>query len=372
MPVAEEARPVLLVCLARSFGGAEIRVLQIATALQGRRSYTVATLEGSPLFHRLVERGLSTLPVGRGRADPRLLRRLWGAIRSGGFEVVDAHNPQSQFWGLAAAALARVPMRISTVHSEYAHADGSWWKRRLYVNVLRFNQVWGCRFIAVSTGVAHSLRALGAPSNRILLSPNGLDPDWQSIGASAGLRAELGWADAVVVGVVARLVPLKGHPFLFEALARLRSAWPRLRGLIVGDGPDRDRLEALSSTLAIADIIHFAGHRSEVASLYRECDIICLPSEIEGLPYVALEAAALRIPLVATAVGDVSVYFTHGTTARLVPARDTTALAGELHWCLAHPEQAQRMAKAARTMLRDRLSPERMVTETLSAYDRPN
>ena len=137
------------------------------------------------------------------------------------------------------------------------------------------------------------------------------------------------------------LVPIKGHASLLEAFAQLRGAWPNLRGLLVGDGPERERLTELATALGITGIIHFAGYRSDVGSLYRECDIVCLPSEIEGLPFAALEAASFGIPLVATAVGDVPEYFEHGTSARLAPARDVAALAAELERRLANPRQAR-------------------------------
>jgi glycosyltransferase involved in cell wall biosynthesis len=284
------------------------------------------------------------------------LGRLWRAIRSGAYEVVDAHNPQSQFWGLCAATLARAPIRISTVHSEYALADGSSWKRLLYVGVLCLNHALGYRFIAVSAGIARSVRALGAREDKVAVNANGLALNWSPSSTSPGLRAELGWTDAAVVGVVARLVPIKGHAYLLEAFARLRGAWPNLRGLLIGDGAERERLTELAATLELTGIIHFAGHRSDVGSLYRECDVVCLPSEIEGLPFAALEAASFGITLVATAVGDVPEFFEHGTSARLAPARDAAALAAELEWCLANPKQARLMGEAARAMLHRRLS----------------
>ena len=98
--------PVMVVDLAKRFGGADVRVLQLADALRGL-SCTVATLAASPLHHRLAAAGLPRLPVARRRGDPRIALDLAQALRGGGYRAIDAHNPQSQLWALAAGLLAR-------------------------------------------------------------------------------------------------------------------------------------------------------------------------------------------------------------------------------------------------------------------------
>ena len=115
---------VLVVDLAKRFGGADVRVLQLAEGLRGRSSCTVATLAGSPLHRRLAAAGLPRVPVTRRRGDPRIALDLARAARRGGFGAIDAHNPQSQLWALAAGLLARVPARVTTVHSQYLAEHG--------------------------------------------------------------------------------------------------------------------------------------------------------------------------------------------------------------------------------------------------------
>jgi hypothetical protein len=160
-PQKADPRPALIVCLSAGFGGADVRVLQVASGLHGRRDYAVATLAGSPLQRKLRDAGLNVIEMGASRADPGLLRRFIALLRNGRFQVVDAHNPQSQAWALPAARAAGLPVLVSTVHHVYAMSDGGPLKRHLYQNVLRLNRMLGCRFVTVSEEIARSLDRLG-------------------------------------------------------------------------------------------------------------------------------------------------------------------------------------------------------------------
>jgi glycosyltransferase involved in cell wall biosynthesis len=362
-------RPVLLVCLSRGFGGAEARIHAVATALHGVRPYAVATLDGSPLARRLAAHGLNVLPVGRSRTDPRLLLRLARIIRGRSIEAVDAHNPQSQLWALGAAWLARVPVMVSTVHSVYANTAGGWWKPWLYVGVLRLNRFWDCRFVAISGEIMESLLRIGVPPGRIIRSPNGIAANWAVQADPGGMRAELGWKSAAIIAIIGRLIPEKGHSLLLHAVARLRTRYPEARCLIVGDGPLRARLQILAAELGLSEIVRFAGFRTEIAEILLASDVACVPSLTEGLPYVALEAACLARPLVLSAVGELPAYFTHSATARMVRPGNVDDLVREIGWCLALPAEARRMGEAARDMVRERLSPDRMLADTLAVYD---
>ncbi len=119
MKQIKQSGPVLIVNLARRYGGTAVRVFEIARAIHGRIPYTVATLSGSPLQERLVDAHLNVLSLPFSRGNPRLLLALFRAIRKHGYAVVDAHNTQSQLWGILAARLANVPVMIATVHSSY-------------------------------------------------------------------------------------------------------------------------------------------------------------------------------------------------------------------------------------------------------------
>src|SRR5512140_2332060 len=108
---------VLIVDMARYYGGAEARVIEMARSLHDRRRYAVVALAGSPLSRQLADAGLIQAPQSMSRGDPRLLFAIRRLTLRRNSRIVDAHNPQSQFWGMLAAATAGVPGRVCTVHS---------------------------------------------------------------------------------------------------------------------------------------------------------------------------------------------------------------------------------------------------------------
>lgn len=358
---------VLLVSLSRRFGGADVRVMQLARAMHARgQRYAVATLNGSPLCHKLTAEGLNAIELGAARASPMLLVRLLRVIRRNRFAVVDAHNPQSQFWGLTAAALAGAEVRISTVHSVYGKADAGPLHSTLYQSVLCLNRLLGCRFITISQEITDQLRALAVRAAHMRLITNGIED--QSAVSISPVRSELGWADnSFVVGIFGRLTPIKGHKILFEALRGLREDGA-VRCLVVGDGPLMAELLELARAMRLDDIVHFTGFRSDVSSLMRACSVICQPSFSEGLPFSVLESAALGKPLVISAVGALPDHFEHRRTACLMPPGDADALAAELAWCQQHPSSASRMGEDARALIAKRFDIENMLAETFAVY----
>jgi glycosyltransferase involved in cell wall biosynthesis len=358
---------VLLVSLSRRFGGADVRVMQLARAMQARgQRYAVATLSASPLYHKLREEGLNGVEVGRARADPMLLVRLFRLIRGNPFTVVDAHNPQSQFWGLIAAALAGVDVRISTVHSVYGKADAGPLHRTLYRSVLRLNRFLRCRFITISQEISEHLRTLAVPADSLRLITNGIEN--QSAVSTSRVRAELGWPeDSFVVGIFGRLTRIKGHRILFEALQCLRED-SSVRCLVVGDGPLMSELSELVRHMRLNDIVHFAGFRSDVTPVMRACSVICQPSFSEGLPFTVLESAAVGRPLVISAVGALPDHFEHRRTACLIAPGNVDALVTELAWCRRNPSAASRMGEEARALVAERFGIENMLAETFRVY----
>jgi glycosyltransferase involved in cell wall biosynthesis len=228
----------------------------------------------------------------------------------------------------------------------------------------------GSHFIAISQEIYSSLALLGVPAGRRHFSINGIDVDpGRAPMTPVGLRTALGWNDATILAVIGRLNKVKGHGYLFQAMASLCPTNPGLRCLVVGEGEERPALETMVATLSLKDRVRFVGFRYDVPSILRECDALCVPSLWEGMPYVALEATVQGIPIIATKVGDLPTVFTHGRTARLVPTRDVDALCAEIDWLLHHPKEARVMAKVAQKTVLEKFTPERMLADTLAVYD---
>jgi glycosyltransferase involved in cell wall biosynthesis len=368
---SETKSRVLLVDLARYYGGADVRVLELARSLASiGHPYAVATLEGSALQERLVLEHLEGLPVPFTRSDPSIVSFLRRAIRRHGFDVVDAHNPQSQFWGCFASAWARGVKLVCTVHSAYRLEHQGSMRGRLYEQVLHLNGLAGAQFIAVSEAVASYMLGIGIPQERISLIHNSWRPADQpgSEDRDALLRS-FGWnPDVHVVTIVARVEPVKGHAFLLEAFGRAIKDRPQLRCLIIGEGRSRPALERTARNLKLEREVHFTGFRSDISRLLRASDAFCLPSVSEGLPYALLEAASYGLPLVVSRVGGMAALLTHQQNALLVPPADVSALAEALLWTVNHPREAAQLGRAARELVNQRFRPEEMIANTLAVY----
>src|SRR5207248_10690373 len=120
------------------------------------------------------------------------------------------------------------------------------------------------------------------------------------------LRRELDLdADIPLVGIVARLVPIKAHEVFLQAAVRVREALPRVQFLLVGDGERRAELERLVDQLGLTSSVRFLGWRRDLVSIYADLGVVALTSLNEGSPVALIEALASARPVVATAVGGV-------------------------------------------------------------------
>jgi glycosyltransferase involved in cell wall biosynthesis len=280
-----------------------------------------------------------------------------------GVEIVHTHNPQPLIYGAPAARLAGA----RAVHTKHgANPDGG---RRL---LLRRAAARLCgAYVAVSETTAEVARQnREAPDAKLRTIPNGIDLDrFQPDGRErTAVRAELGIPEAAwVVGTVGRLAPEKDQLLLLSAMAPLLG--PEHRLLIVGDGPERPRLEAAAAALgARTGFVFLAGAREDVPRLYQAMDLFALTSRTEGLPLVLPEAMAAALPVVATAVGGIPTVVEEGATGYLVPAGDERALQDRLSRLASDRRLGEDLGQRGRARALERYSAERMVREYLELY----
>ena len=364
----EKVGPVLLVDLARGFGGAEMRVIDTASLLAESVECSLVALGDSPLHRRATAAGITVHPIRYRRHDPRIVGAIRDLIRSHRPRVIDAHNVQSQLWGLYAATAERVPGRVSTVHSEYRFENPGR-KGRIHELILRRNLAWGSSFVAVSEGIARYLRAVLGPKPQVELIRRSFPVPPPPAGALTR-RSDFGWGeDDFVVGVIGRLAIAKGHHVLFEALSILREKGVSVRCYVVGDGAERQRLERQVGSSGLLDSVHFAGFLGDVGSALDFIDVLCLPSLSEGLPNVVLEAAGSRVPVVATSVGEIPSLLRDGIDALLIPPNDPAALAAALERARESSERLSRLADSAFDTLARALSGD-WTAQTIEHYRR--
>jgi glycosyltransferase involved in cell wall biosynthesis len=211
------------------------------------------------------------------------------------------------------------------------------------------------------------VKRVGIPRSKTLVLPNGVDlPAAASLPEQAQARATLGLPlEGLLVASVARLNPVKRLDVLLQALALVEEA----KLVLVGDGPERGRLEALAESLGISGRVHLAGYREDVWPWLAACDVFALSSEWEGMPNAVLEAMAAGLPVVATRVGGTPDVVVEGVTGYLVPSDDPLALARALKALIRDSGLRYQMGAAGRHRVEERFSVERMVERTQALYE---
>jgi glycosyltransferase involved in cell wall biosynthesis len=171
-------------------------------------------------------------------------------------------------------------------------------------------------------------------------------------------------ANRPLVGMLARLEPVKGPEHFVRAAARLREGGSEAAFVIAGEGSERERLESLADEAGVTLLGNVASPAGYLAAL----DIVVVPSLSEAFGLVAAEASALGKPVVASGVGGLREVVVHGVSGLFVPPGDPTALVDAIGGLLGDPAERSRMGKAGEAIVRERFSPARMADELLAIY----
>jgi glycosyltransferase involved in cell wall biosynthesis len=200
---------------------------------------------------------------------------------------------------------------------------------------------------------------------------NGIDVDsFRDKGKQSHILNKFGLrTDFFTVGVVGRLVSVKGFDYFLDAAAIVLKTPKKVQFLIVGDGPLRGALEKRARDLGIHEDVVFTGFREEIPEILGVLDIFVTSSLSEGLPTAVLEAMCAGKPVVGTNVGAIPETVTNGDTGVIVPARDAESLANAILDLLDSPETRHKMGERGRQRVIDHFSIERMVENYERFYD---
>jgi glycosyltransferase involved in cell wall biosynthesis/predicted N-acetyltransferase YhbS len=290
--------------------------------------------------------GVRTHCLSSTRRDLRWPLRLSRLVRSGHWDVVHVHSPlPGSVARLATRSLPKEsrPRLVTTEHNR-------WETHRLPTRLAnRLTSRWDAATIAVTEEVRASMR--GRAARHATSVRHGIDV----VGVAgaraqrAAVRAELGLGDdEVVIGTVANFRPQKDYPNLLQAARLLVDRGVAARIVAVGQGPDEAAIRALRSDLGLDDTVILTGFRADAREVMAACDVFTLASQWEGLPVAIMEALALGLPVVATAVGGIAEELHDDVDAVLVPPRDAEALAAALERVVLDAALRDRLGRAAR------------------------
>jgi glycosyltransferase involved in cell wall biosynthesis len=290
-------------------------------------------------------------------------------------------------WLTPSAILLR-PRQCYVVHTYHGHVFHSYYgkaKTRLILAIERaLARVCTDRIITISNQQRREISErfnVGLPE-QFRVIPLGIDCEEAEV-CESRFREEYGiGADEFVIGIVGRLCDVKNHEMFLESAARLirrkNAGRPRLRFAVIGDGHLRERLERRAKKLGLADEVVFTGFRTDVASLYKELDLLVLTSLNEGTPLTLIEAMCAGRAVISTEVGGVTdimgewrqkhgelSVWDHGLT---VPSRNVGALVSAIEYLIERPELRFEMGKRGRIFVRQCLSRDRLILEIESLY----
>jgi glycosyltransferase involved in cell wall biosynthesis len=287
----------------------------------------------------------------RGPLDWRVFREYLKICKNERVTIWHGHDYKSNLIGLV---LRRFwPMHlVTTVHG--------WVDRRVwhYYWIDKFCLRHYDRVICVSEDLRRESLAHGVAEERCLLIENAIDvAEFARTLSPEATRRTLGEnPERRVIGAVGRLQAEKGFDVLIRAADRLLTKGHDFEVWIVGEGDEREALQALIGALGREDRIRLVGYRANPIDVYQAMDIFALSSLREGLPNVVLEAMALEVPLAATRIAGIPRLIEHDVNGLIVEPGSVDSLEAALERLLADPDLRARLGRAARACVEDRYS----------------
>jgi glycosyltransferase involved in cell wall biosynthesis len=300
------------------------------------------------------------------------LARMVRLVRAFRPDVVHTHMAKAGTVGRLAAHVCGVPLIVHTYHGHVFHSYFGRRKTSVIMTIERALAKLTDRIITVGNDQRDEIAGYGiAPRSKLVAIPLGLELE-QFLDTERGLfRRSLGVEkDVPLVGIVARLAPIKAHEVFFEAAARVRQRVPQVQFIVVGDGERRAELEALVTGLGLRPSVRFVGWRSDMPHVYADLDVVALTSRNEGSPVALIEALAAARPVVSTAVGGVPEVVVHDQTGLTVPPNDTLALADAIVELLQDHDLAKRLGQAGRRHVYPRYDSSRLIDDVRDLYTR--
>ena len=297
------------------------------------------------LAEELERAGVETVCLSRRQRDFLWPWRLFSMVRSESWDIVHIHSPlPGAIARLATRTMSakKRPVVITTEHNQWS----------TFHPVTRFlNAVtsrWDAATIAVSNEVRDSMS--GRTRDRAETLRHGIDLEAvvRQRSQRSAIRQEFGLTDTeFVIGTVANFRPQKDYPNLLGAVRHLRELKVSARLIAVGQGPDESTIRHLSEKMGLSSQVIFTGFRDDATAILGACDAFVLASQWEGLPVAVMEAAALGLPIVSTAVGGVLEEFAPDSQALLVPPKNPEALARAIAIVASQPERRRELGTAA-------------------------
>lgn len=363
---------VLHLVTRRQLRGAEVFASQLASRLAARGCETVFASLYGPGDPPLEIDGIRTIDLAERPASGvslRLLLRLRTLLESERFDIIQAHGSDTLKYSVLAVRSIRWPpllvYRNISLGSHWLHGP-------MHRSWNRWLLSAADHVAAVSRLSARDLeRHQRVPQGHMSVIPIGVEIPERLVPRTARDRltalAKI-QSDSEILVHVGSFSPEKNHLVLLERFRRIRDERPATKLALLGEGSLRPQVELRSAELGLRSSVRFLGARADAAELVGGADLLVLPSTVEGIPGVILEAASRAVPAVAHDVGAVSEAVLDGETGFLVPPKDSEAFVAQALRLLADGRLREKMGRAARAFVGKHFEMETVTDRFLDLY----
>ncbi|WP_223922011.1 glycosyltransferase [Geobacter sp. AOG2] len=294
--------------------------------------------------------------VTGGKFNPIVAVRLAKWIREHQINIVHGHGFKSDVIGLLSARLSGVKM-ITTPHGWSQEGNN---KLKLYETIDR----WLFKYMDIVCPLSCDLAKGISTGNKIRLIQNGVDVE-EVLTAISSDKTNI---NCYLIGYIGQLIERKDLNTLFAAFKILYADNKNIRLMVIGDGHQKDALQARAKQLGIENQVEFLGYRQDATSLLKTFDVFVLPSLMEGIPRCIMEAMAAGIPVIVSDIPGNRDLVVLGKTGLLFAPGNSQDLAEKIEYARVHPDDAKRMAIRASDMIMSEYSSRKMALEYETIY----
>lgn len=338
---------------------------------------SVAMPPDGPFYCDIVKTEVKVYPLMISRQPFRYcnVRGFWQLrkiLREGMFDIVHTHTSVGGFLGRIAAKSVGIPCVIWTIHGwAFNYSYGTFVQRRFFKTIEKFLDRFTDHYVAVSRNMLEvGIQTRVTTSEKVSVIYHGIEADKYEIrDRHSSLRKELGIGEDIpIVGNIGRIEPQKAVDDFLKAAKSVKNQIPNAKFLVVGDGPLRNDMERLSIQLGIEGDVIFTGWKKNVKEYMDVMDVVCIPSLWEALPFLLLEAMAMKKPIVATSVGGIPEVVDNGKTGILIPPSRPEDMARAIINLIGNKRIAEEMGEAGKQRVRQLFSIEQMIMHYEKLY----
>jgi len=323
-------------------GGAKTHLLSLMKGLNRKIDAKVICFIEDTFYEDLKNEGINIeVFEQKSRSDMSVVKRLVDEINSENYDIVHCHGARANFIAMFFKRKIKVPM-ITTIHSDYRlDFKDNFYKRLVFTSLNTFALKRFDYYIAISDTFKQMLVERGFKKDSIFIAYNGIDLEKNLTYVEKEdflRRYNIDAKNKKIVGIVARLDKVKDHETFIKGAKEVLDKRDDVIFLIAGNGNDEERLRELVKEFDIEKSIHFLGFVNDPYSLFNAIDINTLTSVSESFPYVILEGARLKKPIVSTKVGGVGKLIRNGETGYLIDVGDYKAFGDRINSLLDNEE----------------------------------